>query len=166
MVFPVKTTEQSGPPALGAHVHKPPRSALKSGESVAMSNVKTSVMRTPLTKQEILSQYSGFCEGIGHFPGEPYKFHLKPKYRPAHYAPRKVPVHLDETFKKEINSLVELGILEPVTEHTDWVNSYVIMEKDVKMDSCNSCAPNHSIKRKLRICVDPRDLNEALKREP
>ena len=61
---------------------------------------------------------------------------------------------------------MELGILEPVTEHTDWVNSYVIMEKDIQMDSSNFHAPNHSIKRKLRICLDPRDLNEALEREP
>ena len=60
-----------------------------------------------------------------------------------------------DTFKEEIKSLVELCILEEVTEHTDWVNSYVIVEKD----SGNHHAPNHTIKRKLRICLDPRDLN-------
>ena len=27
-------------------------------------------------------------------------------------------------------------------------------------------SPNHTIKRKLRVCLDPRDLNEALEREP
>ena len=57
---------------------------------------------------------------------------------------------------------MELGILEEVTEHTDWVNSYVIAEKD----SSSNHALNHSIKRKLRICLDPRDPNEALEREP
>ena len=62
--------------------------------------------------------------------------------------------------------MVELGILETVTEHTDWVNSYVIVEKDAQMDSSNSHSPNQSVKRKLRICLDPRDLNEALEREP
>ena len=30
----------------------------------------------------------------------------------------------------------------------------------------NHHSPNHTIKRKLRICLDPRDLNEALEREP
>ena len=74
-------------------------------------------------------------------------------------APRKVAINLQEAFKEEIKSLVELGILEEVT---DWVNSYVIVEKD----SGNHHAPNHTIKRKLRICLDPRDLNEALEREP
>ena len=57
--------------------------------------------------------------------------------------------------------MVELGILEEVKEHTDWVNSYVIVEKD----SGNHHVPNHTIKRKLKICLDPRDLNKALERE-
>ena len=113
-------------------------------------------------KQEILSHYSSCFEGIGQFPGELYKFHLKPEHKPARHAPRKVPIHLEDAFKQEIKSLVELGILEEVTEHTDWVNSYVIVEKD----SGNHHAPNHIIWRKLRICLDPRDLNKALEREP
>ena len=53
-----------------------------------------------------------------------YKFHLKPKHKPARHAPRNVPIHLEDAFKEEIKSLVELGI-----EHTDWVNSYEIVEK-------------------------------------
>ena len=37
----------------------------------------------------------------------------------------------------------------------------------VKKDSGNHHhSPDHTIKRKLRICLDPRDLNEALEREP
>ena len=62
--------------------------------------------------------------------------------------------------------MVKLGILEPDTEHTDWVNSHVIIENDVQMDTSNSHAPNHSIKKKSRICLDTRALNEALEREP
>ena len=57
---------------------------------------------------------------------------------------------------------MKLGILEEVKEHTDWVNSYVIVEKDTGSHH----SPNHTIKKKLRICLDPRDLNEALEKEP
>ena len=64
--------------------------------------------------------------------------------------------------KEEIESLVKQRIPEEVKEHTDWVNSYVIVEKDAG----NYHSPNHIIKKKLRICLDPRDLNEALEREP
>ena len=69
---------------------------------------------------------------------------------------------LNPLFKEEIKSLVKQGILEEVKEHTDWVNSYVIVEKDTG----NHHSPNHTVKKKLRICLDPRDLKEALKREP
>ena len=150
------------------HVHQPAVQVCKPGESLALRKVKhphngrTSVNRLPLTKQDILSQYSGCFEGIGHFPGDPYKFHLKPEHKPARHAPRKVPIHLEFAFKEEIESLVKLGILEEVKEHTDWVNSHVIVEKDTG----NHHSPNHTIKKKLRICLDPRDLNEALEREP
>ena len=87
---------------------------------------------------------------------------MKPEHKPVIHAPRKVPIHLENAFKDEIKSLVELGILEEVTEHTDRVNSYVIVEKY----SGNHPAPSHTIKRKLKIFLDPRDLNEALDREP
>ena len=150
------------------HVHQPTSQVCKLGESLALRKVKhphngkTSVSRFPLTKQEILSQYSGCFEGIGRFPGDPYRFHLKPDHKLARHAPRKVPVHLEAAFKEEIESLVKQGILEEVKEHTDWVNSYVIVEKDTR----NHHSPNHTVKKKLRICLDPRDLNEALEREP
>ena len=130
------------------HVHQPTSQVCKLEESLALRKVKhphngkTSVSRFPLTKQDILSQYSGCFEGVGRFPGDPYKFHLKPDYKPARHAPRKVPVHLEAAFKEEIESLVKQGILEEVKEHTDWVNSYVIVEKDTG----NQHAPNHTVK--------------------
>ena len=49
---------------------------------------------------------------------------------------------------------------------TEWVNSFVIMEKKVPVDSSNTHSLEHSISKKLIICLDPRDLNEALEREP
>ena len=149
------------------HDHQPVSQVCKPGELLALRKVKhplngrTSVNRLPLTKQDILSQYSSCFEGIGHFPGDPYKFHLKPDYKPAQHAPRKVPVHLEMAFK-EIESLVKQGILEEVKKHTDWVNSFVIVEKDTG----NHHSPNHTVKKKLRICLDSRDLIEALEREP
>ena len=150
------------------HVHQPTVQVCKPGESLALRKVKhphngrTSVNRLPLMKQDILSQYSSCFGGIRHFPGDLYKFHLKPEHKPARHAPRKVPIHLESAFKEEIESLVKLEILEEVKEHIDWVNSYVIVEKDTG----NHHSPNDTIKKKLRICLDPRDLNEALEREP
>ena len=151
-----------------AHVHKLTIQVCKPGELLALRKVKhphngrTSVNRLPLMKQDILSQYSSCFEDIGCFQGDPYKFYLKPEHKPARHAPRKVPIHLEAAFKEEIESLVKLGILEEVKEHADWVNSHVIVEKDTGSHH----SPNHTIKKKMRICLDPRDLNEALEREP
>ena len=131
------------------HVHQPAVQVCKPGESLALRKLKhrhngrTSVNRLPLTKLDILSQYSDCFEGIGCFPGDPYKFHLKPEYKPARHAPRKVPIHLGSAFKEEIESLVKQGILEEVKEHIDWVNSYVIVEKDTG----NHHSPNHTVKK-------------------
>ena len=162
-----QNTSHNGLSQCCMHVHQPVSQVCKPGELLALRkgktphNGKTSVSRFPLTKQEILSQYSSCFEGIGCFPRDPYKFHLKPDYKPARHASRKVPVHLEAAFKEEIESLVKQGILEEIKEHTDWVNSYVIVEKDTG----NQNVPNYTVKKKLRICLDPRDPNEALERE-
>ena len=58
----------------------------------------------------------------------------------------------------------QLGILEETKDVTEWVNSFVIVEKKIPTDSNSS--QGHSMNKKLRICLDPRDLNEALEREP
>ena len=115
----------NGLPQCCMHVHQPTSQVCKPGELLALRKVKhphndkTSVSRFPLTKQDILSQYSGCFEGIGHFQGDPYRFHPKPDHKPARHTPRKVPVHLEAAFKEEIESLVKQGILEEVKEHTD-----------------------------------------------
>ena len=120
-----KILHGAGPPAHCVHVHKSTIQVCKPGESLALRKVKhphngkTLVNQFPLMKQAILSQYSSCFEGIGHFPGDPYKFPLKPEHKPAQHASRKVPIHLEAAFKGEIESLVKLGILEEVKEHTD-----------------------------------------------
>ena len=152
--LPVQNTSWSGPPAHCGHVHKLLKQVFKPEDSLALRKAQhlhngwTSVNRLPLMKQDILSHYSSCFEGIGCFPGELYKFPLKPEHKPATHAPRRVPIHLEDAFKEEIKSLVKLGILEEVKEHTG-----------------NHHSPNHTNKRKLRICLDPRDLNEAFERE-
>ena len=45
--------------------------------------------------------------------------------------------------------MIQLNVIVPVQEPTDWVNSLVAVEK-----------PDNT----LRICIDPRDLNKAIKR--
>ena len=119
---------------------------------------KSQLQGSPLTKQDILDIYSDVFTRIGKFPGLPYKFQLKPNAKPTRHAPRKVPIHLQDAFHEEIRNLEQLGILEETKDVTEWV-SFVIMEKKIPIDSNNSHSPGHSMNKKLRICLDPRDLN-------
>ena len=66
---------------------------------------------------------------------KPYKLRLKPDAVPAKHRPRKVPVHLQDAFHEEVERLVKIDVLEKVTEPTEWVNSFVIVEKVI--DSLN-----------------------------
>ena len=105
--------------------------------------------QSPLTKEKILEVYADVLDGIGTFPGEPYKFRLKENYVPARHAPRKVPIHLQDEFHAEIHDLVKQGVLEKVEHSTEWVNSFVIVKKDITMDSGDTQTPNHKFKKKL-----------------
>ena len=136
-----------------------------SSDSVSGSNYHSlSITDLPLTQDKVESTYADVFQGLGKFPGEPYKLRLKPDAVPVKHRPRKVPVHLQDAFHEEVERLVKIDVLEKVTEPTEWVNSFVIVEKVI--DSSNAHSPNHVIKKSIRLCIDPKDLNEALEREP
>lgn len=102
----------------------------------------------PEAKAALLRQYADCFEGIGCFSGE-FHITLDPTIPPVVHPPRRVPEALQEPLRKELESLVNQGIITKVDEPTDWVNSLVCSTKR-----------NGSI----RLCLDPKDLNCAIKR--
>ena len=107
------------------------------------------------SKDLIMKHYPDVFEGIGKFPGPLFTIHLDPSVQPKQTPCRPVPIHLKETFKQEIDKMLQASVLKPVTEATPWINSFVPVESKDK-------AGNH----KLRICLDPTNLNKAIIREP
>lgn len=71
---------------------------------------------------------------------------VKPKTLPC----RKIPLAIKDDVKKELDMLVQRGILVPVTEPTKWVSQMAVV---------------HKRNGKLRLCIDPQALNQALMRE-
>ena len=104
---------------------------------------------SPLTKDYVLKEYADVFEGIGTLPGGPYHIQLKEGYTPVQHPPRQVPVKLRPAYKAELDRLMKLNVIAEVKEHTEWINSIVPAKK-----------PNGSI----RLCLDPKDLNKAIKR--
>ena len=106
------------------------------------------------SKDQIMKQYLDVIDSIGKFPGPPYTIHLNPSIQLKQTPCRPVPMHLKEAFKKEIDKMLQAGVLKPVTEATPWINSFVFVELKDK-----------SRNLKLGICLDPTNSNKAIIRE-
>ncbi|CAB4017439.1 transposon Tf2-1 poly [Paramuricea clavata] len=91
-----------------------------------------------------------FDGSVGCFEDYTYHITLDPKVKPVVHAPRRVPLELVDKLNFELNEMEKNGVIKKVTKPTDWVNSIVIREK-----------PNG----RLRLCLDPKDLNEAIMRD-
>ena len=96
-----------------------------------------------------MDEFDDAFKGIGQLQRE-HHISVDPAIQPVIHPPRRVPLALQPKLKKKLESLVKSGIIEKRDEPTDWVNSLLIVEK--KDGS-------------LRLCLDPRDLNKAIKRE-
>ena len=66
------------------------------------NNPSLSIADLPLTQEKVESIYADVFQGLGKFPGEPYKLRLKPDAVPVKHRPRKVPVHLQDAFHEEV----------------------------------------------------------------
>ncbi|XP_063955009.1 uncharacterized protein K02A2.6-like [Lytechinus pictus] len=97
---------------------------------------------------EMLSKYDVF-DGLGRVEGEQH-IHLRPEAQPVIHPPRRVPVALREKVKLELERMEKLGVIVKETQPTQWVNSMVVVAKK---------------SGKVRICIDPKQLNDAIKRE-
>ena len=69
---------------------------------VGSNNHSLSITDLPLTQEKVETTYADVFQGLGKFPGEPYKLRLKPDAVPAKHRPRRVPVHLQNAFHEEI----------------------------------------------------------------
>ena len=65
-------------------------------------------------KEHIMDQYPDLFEGISQFPGEPYHIQIDPKVPLKQTPCRMVPALQKELFKKELDKMVDAGILKPV----------------------------------------------------
>ena len=106
---------------------------------------------TPLTMEIILSNYPNvFDDTVGKLEGELHLY-TKQDVTPHKTAPREIPLSVKNNFIAELKDLQDQGILEKVTEPTEWVSAPTIVNKP-------------SAKNGIRLCIDSRPLNTALKR--
>lgn len=78
-----------------------------------------------------------------------YDIKLEPGCMPVISRSRPVPFAMKQKIEDELKRMIDLDIIIPVDEPTDWVNSYVVVQKG----------------EKVRLCLDPGALNKVIKRE-
>ena len=98
----------------------------------------------------ILMKYSDlFDDAVGKLPVK-YKITVDPDVPPMVRPVRTVPMAVRGKLKEKLDQMVVEGIIAPVSEPTDWVSAMVVATKKSTGE--------------LRVCIDPGDLNKAIKR--
>lgn len=95
-----------------------------------------------------IDDYPELKNATGTLPGT-YSLKIDPTVKPVVHGPRKLPQALTHTVIDKLKEMEANGHITKVTEPTDWVSSMCTVVKG----------------EKVRICLDPKDLNCAIKRE-
>ena len=119
-----------------------------------VSNHKSMVSKLITNKEQVLVTYADVFDGIGCFPSPSYHMQVVPSVIPMQTPCEPIPVYLKEAFKKEIDKMLQVGVLKPVNEANPWINIFVLVEGKDKQGNL-----------KLRICLDPTNLNKAIVQE-
>ena len=94
-----------------------------------------------------MKEYEDVFTGLSCLPGE-YHIEVDTAIKPVQHAPRRVPVPLKSNLKEKIDEMEKQGIIVKETKPTGWISSLVAVQKPGK----------------LRMWIDPLDLNRAIKR--
>lgn len=108
------------------------------------------VNRDTNLQHRIFTEYADlFKDELGKLPVT-YSMKLDPDAHPVVRQARRIPVAMQDSVKAELQRMVDLGVITPVSEPTEWVSAMV--------------ATNQKQTKEIKICIDPKDLNTALKR--
>ena len=105
------------------------------------------VHKIDVNLKELLNQHHDLQNASGVMPGT-YSIKLYPTATPVVHGPRRQPAALLPKIVSKLKEMEKEGHLAKVTQPTDWVNSIVVSSRGDK----------------IRICLDPGDLNKAVKR--
>ena len=110
----------------------------------------TSTQSTTTVMNRIIEEFTDVFEGeVGTLEGE-QQLEVDPKVQPTTAPSRRVPFAVKAKVKDELMRLTNLEVIQSVDEPTDWFSNMVVATKP---------------SGELRICIDPKQLNKALKRE-
>ena len=123
---------------------------LKSCEQLNLIYRVEEMCKRQSTEEGIFDKYEDLYStaSIGCLPIT-HQLETNEKVKPVVHATRLDPAALRPKIKAELDRMEQMEVISPVTNPTDWVSSLVTI---VKPD-------------KIRLCIEPKNLNDAVKRE-
>lgn len=101
-----------------------------------------------LKKEDYISLYKDVFSGEGKLAGQLH-LEIDKDVHPVQLPTRRVPIALKEPLKQELDRLSSIGMILKVDTPTEWISAVVVTTKK---------------NGKVRLCIDPKPLNEALHR--
>ncbi|XP_062516385.1 uncharacterized protein K02A2.6-like [Corticium candelabrum] len=102
-----------------------------------------------MTVENVSERYPQVFDGKVGSLGQPLQLDIDETVTPVQIPVRRVPVAMRQPLKAELDKLERTGVIEKISRPTKWMSSMVAVKK-----------ANGTI----RICLDPKPLNRALKR--
>lgn len=94
----------------------------------------------------IINEFHDVFEGLGELPGE-VTLHIDENIKARKQAFRRVPIPLREELKSKLEELENMKVITKQHEQSEWLSNLVLVKKN----------------NKLRLCLDPHELNKSLK---
>ena len=100
----------------------------------------------------LIEEYDDLFHVLGKLKNYQVKLHIDEDVPPVAQPHRRVPFHVRKQLEEQLRRNEELGVIERIEGPTPWVSPIVV-------------APKPNSPGKVRVCVDMRQANKAVKRE-
>ena len=100
----------------------------------------------------LIEEYDDLFHGLGKLKNYQIKLHIDENVPPVAQPHRRVSFHVRKQLEEQLQRDEELGVIERIEGPTPWVSPIVV-------------APKPKSPGKVRVCVDMRQANKAIKRE-
>ena len=112
------------------YVIKNQHSSLLSRDACNALRLVTCNVAENVVSQDVSQDFPKLFSGLGLLKGYTYHISLKPEAIPTCiYTPRNIPHPLREKAQKQLQEMVTLGVISPVTEATEWCSGLVTVAK-------------------------------------
>ena len=151
--FTTNITVKSSKKAVMFHVLEGNHGSLLSyttARDLGILDIQVNQVKDVTTHDKLCTQYSALFTGIGQLKGVQVKLHIDPTVPPVAQKARRIPFHLRKKVEQELSNLQQQNIIERVEGPTPWVSPLVVIPKR---------------NGDVRICVDMRMANKAIRRE-